>query len=429
VASYDEDTTTMGLEAARLALRGLSTPPEVSSIWFSSAAPAYLDKTNATTLHAALLLDPSTAAYDANGSVRSALGALRAGFSLPGVALVVASDLRIGLPGGSEEATAGDGAACLVIGDDGVCPVLAEVIGWSSVTEEFVDRWRSPGEPRSKVWEERFGEQRYLPLAEQAWRTALKEAGLQPTQVSKLVVSGLHERAARTTAGRMGVPAERLVDNLVSSVGNSGVAQPATLLVSALEDAGPDQIVAVVVLADGVEVLVLRTTQSLRDHRPARALRDQLACGGDLPYGKYLAWRGLLPVEPPRRPEPARTSAAAASRSAGWKFGFVASESSDGRIHLPPAPLDRISHPMAASEGTVATFTVDRLVYSPSPPVIFAVVDFDGGGRLPVELTDIDPSGLAIGKRVEMTFRRISTADGIHNYFWKARLIRTPPQP
>jgi uncharacterized OB-fold protein len=84
---------------------------------------------------------------------------------------------------------------------------------------------------------------------------------------------------------------------------------------------------------------------------------------------------------------------------------------------------------MAASEGTVATFTVDRLVYSPSPPVMFAVVDFDGGGRLPIELTDIDPSDLAIGKRVEMTFRRISTADGIHNYFWKARLIRTPPQP
>jgi hypothetical protein len=25
---------------------------------------------------------------------------------------------------------------------------------------------------------------------------------------------------------------------------------------------------------------------------------------------------------------------------------------------------------------------------------------------------------------VEMTFRRLSTADGIHNYFWKARPAR-----
>jgi uncharacterized OB-fold protein len=52
---------------------------------------------------------------------------------------------------------------------------------------------------------------------------------------------------------------------------------------------------------------------------------------------------------------------------------------------------------------------------------VFAVVDFDGGGRLPVELTDVSPEEVAIGGRVEMTFRRLSTTDGIHNYFWKAK--------
>jgi len=49
------------------------------------------------------------------------------------------------------------------------------------------------------------------------------------------------------------------------------------------------------------------------------------------------------------------------------------------------------------------------------------VVDFDGGGRLPVELTDVDAADVHVGDRVEMVFRRLSTADGIHNYFWKAR--------
>ena len=67
---------------------------------------------------------------------------------------------------------------------------------------------------------------------------------------------------------------------------------------------------------------------------------------------------------------------------------------------------------------------VDRLVYSVSPPVVFAVIDFDGGGRMPMELTDVDADAVAIGDRVEPTFRRISTADGIHNYFWKARPVR-----
>jgi uncharacterized OB-fold protein len=56
--------------------------------------------------------------------------------------------------------------------------------------------------------------------------------------------------------------------------------------------------------------------------------------------------------------------------------------------------------------------------------MVAAVVDFDGGGRYPVEMTDMDPGEVKIGMRVEMTFRRLFTADGIHNYFWKARPIR-----
>jgi uncharacterized OB-fold protein len=76
----------------------------------------------------------------------------------------------------------------------------------------------------------------------------------------------------------------------------------------------------------------------------------------------------------------------------------------------------------------VVTFTVDRLAYSPSPPIVFAIVDFDGAegeqARFPLELTDVDADVLKVGDRVEMTFRKLSTADGIHNYFWKAKPVR-----
>jgi uncharacterized OB-fold protein len=56
--------------------------------------------------------------------------------------------------------------------------------------------------------------------------------------------------------------------------------------------------------------------------------------------------------------------------------------------------------------------------------VVAVVIDFDGGGRMQCELTDVDPSKVKIGDRVEMSFRRLYTSDGIHNYFWKARPIR-----
>ena len=132
----------------------------------------------------------------------------------------------------------------------------------------------------------------------------------------------------------------------------------------------------------------------------------------------------MLPVEPPRRPEPQRVSASAAGRREDWKFGFVAGRSPEtGEPQLPPLPNSSEAVPMADVEGTIVTFTVDRIAYSPSPPIVFAVVDFDGGGRMPIELTDANVEDLAIGGRVEMTFRRLFTADGIHNYFWKARPV------
>ena len=164
----------------------------------------------------------------------------------------------------------------------------------------------------------------------------------------------------------------------------------------------------------------------------------QIAGGADLRYGKFLSWRGMVTTEPPRRPEPQRVSSSAAWRNEEWKFGFVGShDRTSEAVHLPPARVsmrggavdDMDPIDMADTEATIATYTIDRLAYSPSPPIVFAVLDFDGGGRFPVELTDVDPTTVDIGDRVTMTFRRLFTADGIHDYFWKARPVRRAARP
>ena len=121
VASYDEDTTSMGVEAARLALRGAAVVPEV--LYFATSDPPYLDKTNANAIHAALDLPPATMAIDVAGSVRSAAGALRAALDARVPALAVLSDIRSGLPGGADETDGGDAAVALLFGDG---DVLAE---------------------------------------------------------------------------------------------------------------------------------------------------------------------------------------------------------------------------------------------------------------------------------------------------------------
>jgi len=433
VASYDEDTTTMGVEAARLALRSAPDGTAIDALWFSTASPAYLDKNNASTLHAALRLDTDVSAFDFGGALRSGVGALRAAAEGNNAVLVVTADQRGGLPTSGDEAATGDGAGALLIGDDSTGPVIAEYLGGASTTEEFLERWRTPGSPRSRVWEERFGEVKYGPLVEQAWNAALKSAALTPDQVGRVIVTGMHARAARGVAARLGTAKEALVDDRSTSVGNTGSAHAALLLADTLESAQPGQVIALVVLADGADVLLFRTTDALASYAPARKVAAQIDGAADITYGKFLSWRGEVRVEPPRRPEPDRISASVSGRTEEWKYAFVGSrDRSSGELHMPPARISRVGDavddmqpaPMADVQGTIALLTIDRIAYSPSPPVAFAVVDWDGGGRLPVELTDVDADTLQMGDRVEMTFRRLFTSDEIHNYFWKARPVR-----
>jgi hydroxymethylglutaryl-CoA synthase len=439
VASYDEDTTSMGVEAARLALRSLGAVdqrPAIDQLSFSTTSPSYVDKTNATTIHAALRLDREVPAFDANGSIRSAAGVLRAALVGNRTALVVAADARTGLPNSTDEREGGDAAAALLVGDepDGSGRVIAEYLGGASTTEEFLDRWRTPGDLRSKQWEERFGEMRYVPLGTEAFKLALDRSGLAPEDIATVIVTGSHARAVRQVGAKVAAGTGGLAEDLSATVGNAGAAHPALLLTLALEAATAGQVIALVVLADGCDVFLFRVTDAITAHRPQRSVAVQVSTGNaGLLYTKFLSWKGLLTVQPPNRPEPARASSSAVARNADWKFGFVGSEDREsGAIHLPPARVsiaggntdDMIARPMADVAGTVVTFTVDRLAYSPSPPIVFAVVDFDGGGRLPIELTDVDAADVEIGGRVEMTFRRLNQSDGIQNYFWKAKPIR-----
>ncbi len=433
VASYDEDTTSMGVEAARNALAATSSKP-LQSLLFSTSAPAYLDKTNATAVHAALGLDGSVAAFDFGGAPRSAVGALLLAVGGSGNTLVVASDTRTGKPGSSDEANGGDGAVALVTGS---ADALVELIAHATATAEFLDRWREPGSSNSQLWEERFGENEYVPLAAAALTDALKQAGVTIEEIDHLVVGGVHARAVGVIGKSVGVRAGVLVDDLTTSVGSTGAGATLLVLCDVLDRAGANETIVQISVADGVDVLVWRTTANLAGFREARtspSVQAQIAGGNtSLSYTQFLTWKGELVREPARRPDPDRLSATASGRNVEWKFGFNASRclACETR-HLPPMRVclncnsvdNMIGEPLADVQATIATYTIDRLAFTLSPPVVAVVIDYDGGGRFTCEMTDVDPADVAIGQRVAMTFRRLNTAQGIHNYFWKARPVR-----
>ena len=430
VAGYDEDTTTMAVEASRRALAGIGN--DIDAVLFATTAPAYIDKTNATAVHAALGISPDARAADVGGAVRSGTCALLTGLERSGRTLVALADTRTGPSGSSDEATGGDAAAAFVVGPaTESTPLIAEFLGAGSASTEFLDRWRAPGDPWSQTWEERFGEGAYTEAAARSLTNALKETGLSIGNVDKYSVTGLSPRAARSFLATSGVSPGAAVDDLVGRIGHSGAAHAGVALAAMLDTASPGQILAITVLADGADTLFFRTTDAIATARPAITVEDQIAAGRDtLSYVDFLSWRGLVAKQTPRRPDPDRAAAPASHRLVDWKYGFVGSRCLEcDTEHLPPQRVclrcgvtDRmVPAPLAHTQATVATYTIDHLAFSPAPPVVGAVIDFDGGGRFSCELTDIDPDTLQIGQRVEMTFRRLSTAEGIHNYFWKAR--------
>jgi hydroxymethylglutaryl-CoA synthase len=422
VASFDEDTTTMGVEAARsipVSLQG------VEHLFFATSLPAYADKTNAAAIHAALRLPRSGLAADFAGSVRGGVAAMLAAAAASGLAVL--SDIRFGLPGSADERQGGDGGAAFLFGAGD--EFIAELVAHASVTAEFLERWRLPGDIASRVWEERFGAELYQPLMQEAATEALRRAGLSKTD--HLIVTTPHRRVAKSFAASL--PWRADVPNFDGEVGYAGAADAGLLLADVLDRSEPGQTILLVAGSDGADAIVFRTTPGIAGRRARRSIRSQIATRHQIPYGRYLTWRGLLRREPPRRPDPTPPASPPSARGCDWKFALLATRCDVcATVHAPPLrvcrncrAVDRMQpYPLSERQATVAACTVDRLAYSPSPPMVVAVIDFDGGGRLECEVADVDPQTLRAGSRVEMTFRKLFTANGIHNYFWKAQPIR-----
>lgn len=432
VAGYDEDTTSMAVEAGRVALRAVGEGRDsVDGVVFSTVVPAYLDKSNAAAVHAALRLNPTAAALDAHGSARSLFGALRLALGAPGRTLVVASEIRTGLAGSADESQGGDAAIAFLTGDTGS---VAEMVGAASETDELLDRWQLPGERTSHVWEERFAETVLVPLARRAGDRVLDAAGIELGAIDRIVVGGTHRRAVRRVKSQLAAAGGQLQADAAEQIGDPGAVGVGLGLAAALDAASRGQWILVLVVSDGADALLFRTTRAVETLTPVPTVQEQIADHRrQVPYARYLSWRGLLEREPPRRPDPPRPSAPPSHRAERWKYGFVGSQCREcGGRYLPPqrtclhcGAVDAMDPaPFAEGRGRVATYTHDRLTFSPSPPVIAAVIDFDGGGRFSCELTDVDPEEVRIGAEVEMTFRRLYTAGGVHNYFWKARPAR-----
>jgi len=429
VASFDEDAVSMAVEAARDVVRG---GVAVDTLVLATLSPAYAEKLDTATVQAALDLPETIGSLALGGSSRMGLAGLLLGLDLAAAGtrtLVCAGDVVVGAPGSVRESQGGDGAAAFLTGPDG--DVVARMLGRASATIDILDAWRLPEDRFARQWEERFAADTMAPAVADTAKRALAAAGVDAATLTSVILDGVNPRVLAHLPRALGLAPEQIADPLAASVGRTGCAHAGLLLARVLDHAKPGDRILIVCAADGADALVLEVTDRLKD-LPRRQTVDRWieSKRNDLAYTAYLKWRGILPFEAPRRPDPERPAGPPMRRHERWKLAFVGSRCTACRAgHLPPqrvcvkcGAVDQMApERFADTSCSVATYTLDHLAYSLQPPVVAAFVDYEGGGRFSCELTDVDPSAVAIGDRLEMTFRRLFTAQGVHNYFWKAR--------
>lgn len=440
-ANWDEDSVTLAVAAARDCLGSGIDRRTVRGLLLASNTLPFAERLNAGIVAGALALDESIEAIDLTGTPRVGLSALnqavarvRAGL---GPTVVVAADNRRTRAGSAQELDYGDGAAALLIGAD---RVLAEWLGGACTSVDFVDHFRAAGQSVDYHWEERWIRDEGIgKLMPGVISKALSNAGIEAKEVDHFIFPCPIAKMESQVARDCGLPARSVVDTMGATVGDTGAAHALLLLSRLLETARPDERILLAQFGNGAEAHIFRVTDLVASLRPARGVNTWLERGiEEQNYTKFLAFKGLLELERGMRGEQdKKTALSTAWRHRAALLGLVAGRCSvTGSIQFPPSRLSydrglssldtQEPYPLAERQGKVLSWSAEYLSWHPSPPHQYGQIDFDGGGRILMDFTDLEPGEVDVGTPMEMTFRikDIDERRGFTRYFWKATPLR-----
>jgi 3-hydroxy-3-methylglutaryl CoA synthase len=436
VANNDEDSVTMAVEAARNCLCGVDRG-EVDGLFFASTSAPNKEKMSAAMIATATDLKREIVSADFAHSLRAGTGALKAAIDSVRAGstrsvLVTSADARLGYPRSDQEQGFGDGAAAVLVGDRNI---LATFEGDYAICNEMHDVWRNPEDTYVRTWESRFilGEG-YTNHMVEVIRGILKKYQLEPKQISKAVFPAPDVRTHQGLVRKLGFDAKTQVqDPLLSSVGYCGAAQPLLMLVAALEDARPGDLLLLANYADGADAMLFRVTENGASAGSQRKVKEFLEHKIMLTsYARFLSYKGLIETVPG---EPFRLFPSA---SVTWRERnsiIRAHGSKCKECGTTSFPIQRIcvhchskdqfvEVPIADLEGEVFTFTLDNLAgRSDDPVIVQTIAELTGNVRFYGMMTDCVPSNVKMGMPVKLTFRHIYDGMGIHNYFWKLQPV------
>jgi 3-hydroxy-3-methylglutaryl CoA synthase len=435
ICNWDEDTITMGVEAARDCL-GERDRSGLNRLVLASSSLPFDDRLNAGVVANALMLPSALRGLDFTGSQRAGSSALMEaleGGGAMGPTLVVAADARKAKAASTQELSYGDGAAALLVG---LGEPLATLVAAHSETVDFVHQYRMHDRAHDYAWEERWvRDEGYFKIVPRAIDAVLKKAGVEAGAVTHFCLPGTLSRIQAAVAKRCNLPDGSVRDALAAVCGDTGVAHALLMLAAALEDAKAGDLILVAAFGEGCDALLLRVTDAIAAAQPRCGVKGALAQRReDGNYLRYLSFNGLLDMERGMRAEPDKaTPLTVLYRNRDMIHGLVGGKCrACGTVQYPRQrycvnpecnALDsQDDYPFAERSGSVMSYTADSLTYTPDPPTWFGMVAFDGGGRMLMDFTEIEAGKMDVGLPVRMVFR-IKDQDplrGFQRYFWKA---------
>jgi hydroxymethylglutaryl-CoA synthase len=445
ICSWDEDSLTMAVEAARDALAD-SARDGFKALYLATTSAPFEDRQNAGVVAQALRLGETLSTMDVGASQRAGttglIAALDAAAARGGPVLFVAAEKRRAPAASQAELLYGDGAAALILDRaDGV----AKFIGSRSASVDFVDHYKGKGREFDNTWEERWiRDEGYLKIVPPVIAGALAECGLQPNDIAHFCLPCTLPRVAQSIAKAVGIAETALRPNLDGQCGDTGTAHPLVMLVHALQAAKPGERILVASFGNGCDALVFEATAALPALQTARrgiagSLKQRKE---ETNYAKYLAFNDLVKMDRGLRSEvDKQTALSILYRNKDMLLSLVGGRCERcGTVQFPKSNVcvnpncrahhSQVDQPFSEFGGRIMSFTADNLTYTPEPPAHYGMVQFAEGGRMMVDFADVDPGRVEVGMPMRMVFRikEFDPARGFTKYFWKAAPAGDPKE-
>jgi hydroxymethylglutaryl-CoA synthase len=441
MANWDEDAVTMAVEAARDCLTGFDHRA-VASLYLASTTHPFDDRQNASIAAGALHLRPALRSLDAGGSLRVATStlvtALAGAAGNEGPTLLAAGDHRLAKAASPQEMQYGDGAAALLIGSG---RPIAQLVGAHSETVDFVPQFRAHDRAYDYAWEERWiRDEGYMKIAPRTIGALLKATGTEASAVSAFCLPCTLSRVVPGVGKRVGIADGAVRDNLAAVCGDTGAAHPLVMLIQALEDAKPGDLILVAAFDGGCDALLFRVTDAITALPARRGVKGSLARRKEEAiYQRYLAFNDLVALERGMRAEGDKgTPLSLLYRNRDMITSLIGGRCRTcgtlqyprGRYCVNPQcnALDsQDDQSFADRPASVMSYTADLLTSCPDPPAYYGMIQFDGGGRMMSDFTDVDEGQVDVGTPMRMTFRikDVDAARGFVRYYWKAAPVTT----